>query len=127
MISITQKGDFKSLDKYMTEVVKLSRTSYAKAESIAIKCIERLREVTPKDSGLTSESWEYEIISSKKSTSIQFNNTNIQNGLNVALLLELGHGTRNGTWIEGKEFIEPTIRQAYLDAINNSWEDITRL
>lgn len=127
MITFTSKGDFKSLDKYMAKVVKLSRTNYAKAESIAIKCVEKLREVTPKDSGLTAESWEYEIISTRKDTVIQFNNTNIQNGLNVALLLELGHGTRSGSWVEGKDYIEPTIREAYLNAINSSWEDITNL
>ena len=89
--------------------------------------MKELKKVTPKDSGLTAESWDYQITINGKITSITFINTNIQNGLNVALLLEFGHGTPSGQWVEGQNYIEPVMQKVYLDAINRKWKELTRL
>jgi hypothetical protein len=125
MITIKQRGDFKKLDKYFKKSIKITR--YENVEQIARDCVDRLKEATPKDSGLTSESWSYIIIERKNSKTIQINNTNIQNGVNVALILEYGHGTRNGSWIEGRNYIAPVIERLYLDIIDKAWKELRNL
>lgn len=125
MITIKQKGDFKKLDKYFTKSLKISK--FENINSVANKCIERLKAATPKDSGLTADSWEYVIIKRKGSRVIKFYNTNNQNGVSVALLLEYGHATRDGAWVSGSNYIEPVVRETYLSIINNTWKEMTDL
>lgn len=125
MITIKQKGDFKKLDNYFLKSKKIVK--FDDAESFAITCIERLKAVTPADSGLTADSWDYTITKEKNSVHIEFFNRNIQNGVNVALLLEYGHGTKNGGWVEGKNYIAPTVLKTYLDIVDNTWKEIKNL
>lgn len=125
MIKITAKGNFDSLDKYFKKSRKI--TQFNNVEAIAEACLEALKEATPKDSGLTAESWSYEIIHEAKKVTIAFNNSNIQNGVNVALLLEYGHGTPSGTWVEGANYIAPTVQKAMMDAVDNAWKELKRL
>lgn len=126
MIKIRMLGDFNKVFNYIKKARKKARIG-DKASEIAQICIEELKRVTPKDSGITAESWYYEIKIEGKTTSIIFLNKNIQNGVNVALLLEFGHGTPTGGWVEGKEYIDPVIRKAYLNVINNKWKELTKI
>lgn len=126
MITFKQKGDLSNLERYLRRSSKKARIN-DQANAIAEQCIQELRFATPKDSGLTSESWEYEIISSGRKTSIIFSNTNMQNGLNVALLLEYGHMTSSGHWVEGREYIDPIIQKNYLNIINKKWKELVKL
>jgi len=125
MITLKQKGDFSKLDKYFKKSVKISKTE--NVTLFADKCLEKLKEATPKESGLTSESWKYVIVRRKNSTSVQFYNTNNQNGANVALLLEYGHATRSGTWIQGQNYIDPVVKETYLNILNKTWKEMTDL
>lgn len=77
-----------------------------------------LESATPKDTGLTSKSWKYEIKQSKGSVSISFYNTNIQNGVPIAILLQYGHGTRNGGWVQGRDYINPAIQPILMKLLN---------
>ena len=126
MIKIKIKGDFSKLKAYLTKVRKKSRIN-KQATEIADECLLELKQATPKDTGLTAESWEYKISVENKKTSIVFINKNIQNGINIALLLEYGHGTANGGWVEGKKYIEPVLREKYLNVVNKKWEELTKL
>lgn len=125
-IKFTQKGNFSLFEKYIKRARRKTRLG-ERAQDIAEACIKELQHVTPKDSGLTSESWDYEIIVTGKKTSIIFNNTNIQNGVNVAILLEYGHATANGVWVEGRDYIDPVIKQEYINAITRTWKEMTKL
>lgn len=125
MITIRQKGNFKKIDSYLTKSLKISKMSGA--EEIIYKCIEKLKQVTPVETGLTAESWNYTIEKKQKTTLITINNTNIQNGVNIALILEYGHGTQNGTWIEGKNYIAPVVFDAYQEILNEAWEGVKKL
>ncbi len=93
---------------------------------MAEQCLAELREATPKDSGLTAESWGYKITSTKKLTSVEFYNNNIQNGINIALLVEYGHITATGGWVEGREYIDPVIQRNYLKIVNDHWKELNR-
>lgn len=125
MIKIKVKGNFDKVDSYFKKSRKISK--FNNIQMIADNCLEALKRATPKDTGLTAKSWNYEIIEEGNKKKIAFNNTNIQNGVNIALLLEYGHGTPSGTWVEGKEFIAPTIQKALLDAIDQACKEMRRL
>lgn len=126
MIKIKQYGDFSKFEDYLEKSRRKSRIQ-EQAGAIAEACLDELRKTTPRDSGLTAESWDYSIEIVGRKTSITFFNSNIQNGLNIALLLEYGHGTASGTWVEGANYIEPAIREQYLQAVNKTWKELTKL
>lgn len=125
MISVKQKGDFSKVHEFL---VKTSETvEFDDYDRIGRECVKKLQEVTPKDSGLTAESWSYEIKKSRGVTQIQINNTNIQNGVNIALLIDFGHATPSGSWIEGREYIDPAIQSVFLQALDDKWKELKRL
>lgn len=123
MISIKQKGNFSKFDKYLEKIKKTSDVG-REAMLVADRIVDELAKATPKDTGLTANSWGYTISQTGKKVTITFLNKNLQNGLNVALLLEYGHGTPSGRWVEGKQYIDPVIRKNYLDIINNAWKEM---
>lgn len=124
-VTISSKGDFAKTDKFFKKSIKIS--NFENIIPIAENCIRQLKEATPKDSGLTAESWRYKIIKRKGYQGLLFENTNIQNGINVALLLEYGHVSRGGTWVEGNHFVTPTTKKAYDEILNKTWKEMTRL
>lgn len=125
MITIRQKGDFSKFNTFLErikEVVKLGDLDrYGRAG------VEALASATPKDSGLTAESWTYEIVRSNGSVSIQFNNTHINKGVSIAIILQYGHGTRNGGWVEGRDYINPAIQPLFDKIADDAWKEVTKL
>lgn len=83
--------------------------------------VKALRSATPKDSGKTASSWGYQIVEKKDSTVIEWYNTNVSGDTNVAILLDVGHATRGGTFVEGKHYISPAIKPVF-DKIERSVE-----
>lgn len=125
MITIRQKGDFSKFNTFLErikEVVKLGDLDkYGRAG------VEALASATPKDSGLTANSWTYEIVRSNGSVSIQFNNNNINKGVPIAIILQYGHGTRNGGWVEGIDYINPAIQPIFNKIADDAWKEVTKL
>lgn len=125
MISFRQKGDFSKTMKFLEKaknVVKLSDLDKYGKEGVAA-----LASATPVDSGLTANSWYYEIKRTKGSTTITFHNSNIQNGVPIAIILQYGHGTRNGGWVEGRDYINPAIQPIFDKIADQAWEEVTKL
>lgn len=125
MITFRQKGDFSKLNNYLERiknVVKLGDLDRYGREGV-----EALSSATPKDSGLTASSWFYEITHEKDSVSITFKNSNINKGVPIAIILQLGHGTRNGGWVEGRDYINPAIRPVFDKIADEAWEEVTKL
>lgn len=123
MIKFKQKGDFSKLSKYL---YKLSKTSSKKILiKYAEKGIDALKAATPIDTGKTSNSWYYEITSEKGIYKISFLNKNIQNGVPIALILQYGHGTKNGGWVEGRDYINPTIQPIFDEIVKDAWKEVT--
>ena len=125
MIKIKNKGDFSNFGTYIKNLLKI--TKYRNIDEIIQDCMEKLKDVTPKDSGLTSQSWTYVIERFKKSVKVTISNKNIQNGVNVALILEYGHVSRNGTWVEGRNYIAPVLLEKYNEILNSTWKELTKL
>jgi len=127
MIRIKSKGDWKRTDRFFKESIKISKIE--NITLLAEKCIERLKVVTPKDSGITSDSWSYEIVTDNINGKkiLYINNTNIQNGVTIVLLLEFGHASSSGSWIEGQKFVTPIIREEYNKILAETWKEMKRL
>lgn len=125
MITFRQKGNFSKLNNYLERlknVVKLGDLDRYGREGVAA-----LSSATPKDTGLTANSWFYEINHEPGSVSITFNNSNINKGVPIAIILQTGHGTRNGGWVEGRDYINPAIRPVFDKIANEAWEEVTKL
>lgn len=124
MISFRQKGDFSKLTKFLErakEAVKIGDLDKYGREGVAA-----LSSATPVDTGLTAASWHYEIERTKDSVAIQFYNSNIQNGVNIAVILQYGHGTRNGGWVQGRDYINPAIQPVFDKITENAWKEVTK-
>lgn len=125
MISVKQKGDFSKVNKYLVNVEKAVNPKIL--ERFGKEGVAALRLATPSDSGKTANSWYYEIHSNKGLISITFNNSNIQNGVPIAIILQYGHGTRNGGWVQGRDFINPAIQPVFDKIANEAWREVTKL
>lgn len=125
MIAFRQKGDFSKLTRYLERAKEVVRAGdldkYGRAGVAA------LASATPVDSGMTAESWYYKVSNSKGFATISFHNSNIQKGVPIAIILQYGHGTRNGGWVEGRDYINPAIRPIFEKIANDAWEEVTKL
>lgn len=125
MIKFRQKGDFSKLTRYferVKEVVKLGDLDKYGREGVAA-----LASATPVDTGLTASSWRYEIKHSNDSVTIAFYNDNIQNGVPIAIILQYGHGTRNGGYVQGKDYINPAVKPIFDKITEDAWKEVTGL
>lgn len=124
-ITFKQKGDFSKLNNFLEKAKSAVHLSdldkYGKAGVAA------LMSATPVDTGLTSNSWYYEIKRTKGSISISFFNSNIQNGVPIAIILQYGHGTRNGGWVQGRDYINPAIQPIFDQIRDEAWREVTKL
>lgn len=111
MIKIKQSGDFKKSEKFFRWVVK---REYVKLfDQVGEKGVKALREATPKDTGKTAESWSYRIVETKQGLSIEWINSNRNDGASVAILIQLGHGTGTGTYVKGVDYINPALKPVF--------------
>ena len=125
MISFRQQGDFSNLSRFLEkakESVKIGMLDkYGRAG------VEALASATPKDTGLTAASWKYEIKRQNGSVTIEFYNTNVQKGIPIAIILQYGHATGNGGWVEGRDYINPAIQPIFDQLTNDAWREVTRV
>ena len=125
MITFRQKGDFSKLTRYLErakEVIKLGDLDKYGQEGV-----DALSSATPVDSGLTASSWYYKIENKSGSAIISFYNSNVNNGVLIAIILQYGHGTNNGGWVEGRDYINPAILPIFEKIANDAWEEVTKL
>lgn len=125
MISIKQRGDFKKTEKFLKK--SLGRDYKAVLEKYAKQGVEALSANTPIESGLTAVSWSYEIIQNGGTISIVWNNSNINKGVNIALILQYGHGTRNGGYVDGIDYINPSLKPIFDKMADAAWKEVTRI
>lgn len=125
MISFRQKGDFSKLTRFLEKVkeaVKIGDLDRYGREGVAA-----LASATPIDSGLTASSWYYKIERENGSVVISFHNSNVKDGVPIAVILQYGHGTGTGGWVEGKDYINPAIRPIFDKIADNAWREVTKL
>lgn len=89
------------------------------------KGVEALSAATPTDSGETAASWRFEVVYSNGSAKINWLNDNVNQGVNIALILQMGHGTGTGGWVEGRDYINPAIQPIFDEMLDKIWKEVT--
>ena len=125
MIGFRQKGDFSKTTKFLTKLKQ--NVDISTFEKYGKKGVAALASATPVDSGLTANSWYYKIEKTNDSISLLFCNSNIQNGVPIAVILQYGHGTRNGGWVQGRDYINPAIQPIFDQIVKEAWGGDTKL
>ena len=121
---VKHKGSFNKTEKFLKRASKANYRSIL--EKYAQEGVAALASATPVDSGLTANSWDYEISVSRGSYTIGWTNSNIVNGVQIAVIIQYGHGTRNGGWVQGRDYINPAIQPIFDKIANELWREVTK-
>ena len=125
MISFRHSGNFKNTERFFK---KASNINYTKILDFYGKAgVNALEKATPVDTGLTASSWEYSYKINKGSFLISWNNTNIENGTCVAILIQYDHGTKNGGYVQGIDYINPALKPIFDSLADQAWKEIANL
>ena len=124
MITFRHKGDFSKTTRFLERAKHAVRL--ADLDRFGREGVAALASATPVDSGLTASSWYYEITYTKSGAKIAFYNSNIQNGVPIAIILQYGHGTGTGGWVEGRDYINPAIQPIFDRIVDEAWREVTR-
>ena len=122
MIRFKQKGDFSKATHYFKKIGKAAKIT--DLDKYGKRGVEALASATPRDTGLTAASWQYSITRERGKATLSFHNTNFQNGIPIAIILQYGHATRNGGWVQGIDYINPAIRPIFEELANQAWEEM---
>ena len=123
LIKISHKGSFNNFEKFCNKVLKRDYLNIL--SEYAERGVQALKEATPSETGKTADSWGFEIESQFGITTVYFTNNNIVDGVNVAILLIYGHGTKNGGYVEGIDFVTPALRPIFKDLADSMWKEVT--
>lgn len=125
MITFRQSGNFNNLERFFDRVNQSNPmpilNKYGQLGVVA------LSSATPKDTGKTASSWSYEIVKKRGGYSIIWKNEHEINGVSLAILLQYGHGTRNGGYVEGRDFINPAIVPIFDQISIALWEEVSKI
>ena len=122
-IVFRHKGDLKKTEKYLK---KLNEGKYFDClNKYGAIGVDALAEATPKDSGLTASSWIYTIERTDSGIGIYWENTNENDGVNIAIILQYGHGTGTGGYVKGRDYINPALRPIFDEMAENVWKEVT--
>lgn len=125
MFRFRQRGDFSKTEKFLKK--SFGRDYLDVLEKYAQQGVAALSAATPVDTGLTAISWEYEIIQNDSAISIIWKNLNEHNGVNIAIILQYGHGTRNGGYVQGIDYINPALKSIFDEMADAAWKEVTRI
>lgn len=125
MITFKQKGDFRKASQYLEKVKEKAKIEIL--EKYGEEGVSALSAATPFDSGKTASSWSYEVRRDGGSVRLEFLNSNINKGVPIAIILQYGHGTNNGGWVEGRDYINPAIKPIFDKILENAWREVTNL
>lgn len=125
MLSIRQRGEFKNAEKFLKK--SLGKDYMSILSKYGQKGVAALSAATPVDTGQTAASWGYEIKEDKGSVSVIWNNRNVVKGVNIAIILQYGHGTRTGGWVQGRDYINPALQPIFDELADAAWKEVTNV
>ena len=123
MITFRHKGDFSKTTRFLERAKRGARIS--DLDRYGREGVAALASATPVESGLTASSWHYEIVRTKSGVKITFYNSNVQNGVPIAIILQYGHGTGTGGYVQGRDYINPAIQPIFDRLANDAWREVT--
>ena len=125
MITFRQKGDFSKLTSFLERVKNIVKAG--DLDKYGREGVAALASATPVESGLTANSWYYKIERQNGLISINFYNSNINEGVPIAIILQYGHGTGTGGYVQGRDYINPAIQPVFDEIVENLWREVTKL
>ena len=125
MISFNSKGDFKKTQSFLEKAKRLEIQSVL--ERYGSVGVSALSSATPVESGATASAWYYEVSIKRGAYTITFFNSNVNKGVPIAIILQYGHGTRNGGWVNGRDYINPSIQPVFDEIVEEAWKEVTKL
>ena len=125
MISFSHKGDFSKLTRFLERAKNAARIGIL--DRYGREGVAALASATPVDTGRTANSWSYTVENGRGSATISFHNSNIKNGVPIAIILQYGHGTGTGGWVQGRDYINPAIQPVFDRLANEAWREVTNL
>lgn len=123
IIRFQHKGNFKNSERYLKRLSRDTRFDFL--DEYAKRGVQALASATPIDSGRTADSWSYEIVRVDGLIGIYWTNDNINNGVQIAVILQSGHGTGTGGWVEGRDYINPAIQPIFDEIAEQAWKEVT--
>lgn len=123
MIRFSHKGDLSKTRRFLEKAKKIPHVSVF--DKYGREGVAALASATPTDSGQTANSWFYEVEHTSGSTKIIFNNSHINKGVPIAIILQYGHGTGTGGWVEGRDYINPAIHPVFDRIVQEVWKEVT--
>jgi len=124
MINARTSGSFRKTEKFLQTLQ--SGKIFESLNKFGIEGVDALASTTPVDSGLLASSWGYYVVNSSGKYGIVWTNTNIESGVQVAIILQYGHGTPSGNFIEGTDYINPAIQPIFDKIATKIWEEVQR-
>jgi hypothetical protein len=124
LIKFKQKGNFSRITSYFERVKEVFKVG--ELDKYGREGVEALRAATPVDSGKTADSWYYEIENQNGKATISFHNSNVNDNVSIAVILQYGHGTRNGGWVEGRDYINPALQPVFDKIAADAWKEVTK-
>ena len=125
MIRFWHRGNFSKTNKYLRDVKEAARVKIL--EEYGERGVSALSSATPVDTGLAATSWYYKVSRGEAGSRIEFFNSDIENGFPVAIMLQYGHGTGTGGWVEGRDYINPAIQPIFDELTEEAWKEVTRV
>lgn len=125
MISVKSNGDFVNTRRYFERLKKTARINVL--EKYAQAGVNALASATPKDSGTTASSWYYTIKRQNGKATIEFCNSHVNKGVNIAIILQYGHGTGTGGYVVGRDYINPAIQPIFDKLVEDVWREVTSI
>lgn len=107
-----------SVEKYLAMALKT--LTKEKLEKIAADCLQYFVMASPTEE--VAKNWSYEVVSEKNKLSLFFNNSFVKNGVNIAIIIDIGHGTSTGKWVPGQHYLKEPIQKTYDTIIERTWE-----
>lgn len=123
MITIESTGSFKNLEKFLKRMSE--GDIFSALDRFAQEGVRALAANTPRDSGVTAASWTYSVEKTGREYSITWSNTNTENGFPVAIMLQYGHGTGNGGYVAGRDYINPALKPIFDKIADQVWKAVT--
>lgn len=125
MFSFSSKGDWEKTDKFLDDLAK--GEMYKTLSKYGQMGVDVLEANTPVESGLTAGSWSYKIVKNKGAVRIEWYNNNVAGKTNVAILLQYGHGTGTGGYVQGRDYINPAMKPTFDTIAEKVWAEVKRL
>lgn len=124
-IKMVCTGSFNKTERFLKKAHEASKTINSTLTKYGEKGVAALQAATPVRTGETASSWYYKIEKSGSRITLSFLNSNVNKGVPIAIILQYGHGTNNGGWVQGRDYINPALRPVFDEMVEAIWKEVT--